>query len=472
MGLLDADGWAWASVKAAIWFVLIIIMLGYIPDRALYFTVNQTIEVGLLAWSPVNFCPAENRTLPCPAPVGAVLPWEPSPADLSLPAPRAHAAAGQLGTHLLLVGGTDGSAATTTTYVAELENGTFGPWSEGPALPEARTGASVAVIGTAAYLIGGADAAGKPTTTIWALPMDTETSALGSWAPVEGLALPEARAGAAAITVSDGLLVAGGRGPDGAPASTVWKATLDAQGGIGAFEAQAALLVPVADATLAQVGDYVWLYGGSGTAGPVGAVQRGTLGTPPTEETPAPNATPEPLGLLQWAIGDRYNLPVPRTGAAGFAANGALYVAGGSDAASPRREVYWTVPNGDGTLPGWKHLDETDLPAAGLEGGTPIVSGSSAFVIGGSTADGVLSSAVRANLAPAEPFFRAGLVGVVIPALRIEGEIGQQLSYLSAAGVGTVNFIILLLIGWASAHPEAVRGWIDRRRARRRGRAG
>ena len=46
MGLLDADGWAWAAVKAAIWFVVIILMLGYIPDRALYFTVNRTLDLG------------------------------------------------------------------------------------------------------------------------------------------------------------------------------------------------------------------------------------------------------------------------------------------------------------------------------------------------------------------------------------------------------------------------------------------
>lgn len=470
MGLLDADGWSWAAVKAAIWFVIIILLLGYIPDRALYFTVNRTLDLGLLAWSPVNFCPAENRSLPCPAPVGAVVPWEPSPADLSLPSPRTYAAVAQLGTRLLVVGGSDGSAATTTTYAAELKDGSFGSWEEGPALPDARAGASIAVIGTSAYLIGGADAEGNPTTTVWALTLDAETSGLGSWAPVEGVTLPEALAGAAALTVPDGLLVAGGRGSDGRPSAAVWKATVDAKGGLGGFEAQASLLVPVADATIAQVGDFVWLYGGSDAGGPVGAVQRGTLGTPPTTETPGPNAAVAPLQLLQWAVGDRYNLPEARTAAAGFAANGTLYAVGGSDGATPRRELFWTVPNGDGTLPGWKHLDATDLPEQGLEGGSAAVFGSSAFVIGGTTTDGVLSSAVRANLAPAEPFFQAGLVGLVIPALKIEGEIGQQLSYMSAAGVGTVNFIILLLIGWAYAHPDRVRGWIDRRRARRRGR--
>ena len=85
-GLFDADGWPWAIVKALFWFVVIIILLGYIPDRAYYFTVQRTVDVGLLAWSPVNFCPPENETLPCPAPAGATLPWQPRPAEIQLPA--------------------------------------------------------------------------------------------------------------------------------------------------------------------------------------------------------------------------------------------------------------------------------------------------------------------------------------------------------------------------------------------------
>ena len=470
MGLLDADGWAWAGVKAAIWFVLIILLLGYIPDRAYYFTVNRTIDVGLLAWSPVNFCPAENKTLPCPAPVGAVIPWEASPGELSLPEPRTHAAVAQLGTRLLVVGGSDGTAPTTTTYVAELDGGTFGSWTDGPALPEARSGASIVVIGSAAFLIGGSNADGEATDSVWTLPVDTETSQLGTWAQVEGITLPEARTGASAVAVSDGLVVVGGRGPDGAPTKTVWKANVDTQGALGALEAQAELFVAVADATIAQIGDYLWVYGGSGADGPVGAVQRGNLDVEPTPETPAPNATPAPLKVLQWGVADTYNLPAARTAAAGFAANGTLYVVGGDDGAGPRPEIYWTVPNGDGTLPGWKHLDETDLPS-GLEGASAIVSGSNVIVIGGETRDGTLASSVRANLAPQEPFFQVGLVGVVVPALQIGDEVGQQLGYLAAAGAGTGNFVILLLLGWAWAHPQRVRGWVERRRAGRRGRS-
>ena len=44
--------------------------------------------------------------------------------------------------------------------------------------------------------------------------------------------------------------------------------------------------------------------------------------------------------------------------------------------------------------------------------------------------------AARANLAPQPPFFQLGLVGATVPALKVSGEIGQQLGYLNAATAG------------------------------------
>ena len=84
------------------------------------------------------------------------------------------------------------------------------------------------------------------------------------------------------------------------------------------------------------------------------------------------------------------------------------------------------------------------------------------IIVGGETADGVVATRVRANTAPQTPFFQLGLVGATIPALKIEGEIGQQLGYLNAAGAGTVDFIILLLIGWGFAHKEQAKALIAR----------
>lgn len=473
-GALDPDGWTWAGLKAIFWFIVIILVLGYIPDRAYYFTVNKTIDLGILAWSPVNLCPAENHGLPCPAPAGAVIPWESSPAELALPAPRTAASAAQVATHLMYAGGSDGSAPATSVFVSEFKNGAFGPWATGPALPAARTEAGVAVLSGVAYLVGGAGPDGKPTNTVWSMKAD-ESGALTTWTPVAGVLLPEARAGASVVALSDGLLVVGGRGPDGKPTSSVWKATLDSKGALGALAEQPALLDPVADAGIALNGDYVWVFGGTDAKGPSGGLQRGHVGAPPaTGPSPAPGASaaPAPVGVLQWAVSNAANLPEARTGVAAFAANGTLYVVGGSDGQQPRRELYWAVPDASGNLAGgWHHLDTIDLPT-GIQAGSPVQSGSYVYVIGGTTESGPSTAAVRANLAPQPPFFQLGIAGLTVPALAIPGEIGQQLGYLVAAGVGTGNFVILCAVAWMYSNKPKVRAWWERRRARRRSREG
>jgi hypothetical protein len=89
----------------------------------------------------------------------------------------------------------------------------------------------------------------------------------------------------------------------------------------------------------------------------------------------------------------------------------------------------------------------------------------------GGTAAGVPTQGIaRANLAPPQPFFQLGLFYVVVPALGIGGEVGQQLSYLVAAGVGTANFVLLLFIGYLYNHPAKASALRDRFRNRRRGR--
>jgi hypothetical protein len=471
-GLLDADGWGWATVKAAFWFVVIIVMLAYIPDRAYYFTVNRTLDVGLLAWSPVNFCPAENKTLPCPAPLGAVVPWEPAPTEASLPAPRTHGVTAQLGTNLLFIGGTDGTTPVDSVYLATVKDNLFGRWGTGPTLPAPRSDVALASVSGTVYLLGGLGADGKPTDTVWSITADATSGALGDWTPVAGVTLPEARSGAAAIAVADGLVVLGGRDANGTPTATVWKSTLKSDGTLGPFEAQQPLAAAIAGATAVQVGDFLWVYGGTDANGPSGAVQRGSLGTgiPVVPgATAVPNATPAPQKVLQWAVSNGANLPAARADATGFSANGVMYLVGGNDGTADRSEVYWTIPDAKGNLDGWKHLEQTDLPAGGLSGAAMALAGPHAFLVGGHTTAGLLSSVTWANLAPQAPFFQLGLVGAVVPALQINGEIGQQLGYLNAAGAGTLDFIILLAIGWGFAHKAQVRAWVDRRRARRRG---
>ena len=92
----------------------------------------------------------------------------------------------------------------------------------------------------------------------------------------------------------------------------------------------------------------------------------------------------------------------------------------------------------------------------------PVISGPNAVIVGGTTSEGVVGTSYRANIAPQAPFFRLGLVGVTVPGLTIGGEIGQQLGYLNAAGVGTLNFVILIFVGWAYAHKAQARALFAR----------
>lgn len=491
-GLFDPDGWGWATTKATFWLLVLIMVLGYVPDRAYYFVVSRTLELGILGWSPVNLCPPENgAAMPCPAPAGAVVPWQSSPAGAALPEARTGGTAAQLGTNLLYIGGTDGSAPTSTTYVATIENGNFGGWTEGPALPEARADAAIAILSGTAYLIGGTGPDGEPTTTVWSIGLDPDSGALGTWSevggdpeadpPVPGLALPEARSGAGVVAVTDGIVVAGGRGPGNAPVATVWKSTLDNQGALGEFKPQSDLFRPVADATMVLEGTFLWLYGGSDAAGATASVQRAQFGSASTADqddhgAAAPTATPAASGeagekVGQWAVQDAANLPGPRTGAAGWAANGAIYLAGGTDGTSAKRELYWALPDADGNLrDGWHHLDATDLPNAVVDG-APVVSGATVFILGGTVDGSPTTGSMRASLAPQEPFFRLGIAGVVIPALQLGGEIGQQLGYLAAAGVGTGNFVLLVALGWAFNNRRKIADWRERRRIAKEARA-
>jgi hypothetical protein len=169
--------------------------------------------------------------------------------------------------------------------------------------------------------------------------------------------------------------------------------------------------------------------------------------------------------------GGTTDLPAPRTDLVGFAANGALYAVGGSDGTAPTGTLYWTTPNSVGDIPEWKHLDASDLPASGNAGGAPIALGPDVIIVGGTTRDGVLAASVRANIAPEAPFFQLGLVGATVPALKIDGEIGQQLGYLNANTVGIVDFAIFVIIGWAFAHKEQIKAWRERRKRERELRA-
>ncbi|MGH2512971.1 MAG: hypothetical protein ACRDGQ_09815, partial [Candidatus Limnocylindrales bacterium] len=318
------------------------------------------------------------------------------------------------------------------------------------------------------YVIGGAGADGKPTSTVYVSTQDAGTGAFGAYTEDTALALPAARTSATVIAAPDGLIVLGGS--DGSsPTTTVWKATSDSTGKLGTWTAQAPMPQPRSEADGSLIGSNLFVYGGRDVSGPTTVVLRGSTGTAAVA-SPAPSGATGAVQVQAWATGlGVTNLPAARTKAVGFTSNGVLYLVGGSDGTASKTEVYWTTPDASGNINGWQHLSQTDLPTSsgGLAGSAGIASGSDAFLVGGTSSGKVIAGSVRADLAPQPPFFALGLLGATIPAMKIAGDIGQQLGYLSAAGAGTLDFILLIVIGWAFAHKDKTRAFFARLRGRR-----
>jgi hypothetical protein len=469
-GLLDADGWAWATLKATFWFVFIIFVLGYVPDRAYYFTVSPTIDLGFNAISPINLCPTGNENLPCPAPAGAVVPWQPNPTELSLPQGRTGAGTFASGTSIYLIGGSTGGVATTSVLTTTVADGSLAPWQEGPALPDARSNAVVVTLVGVPYVIGGSDASGNPTSTVFRGKVTQ--GALTGWED-SGVSLPVPLTDASGSIAGTTIYVFGGRTSDGGLSAATYSASIPpGKVKLDPFREMTEIPLPEARAGASAIGAGISVYvlGGEGPNGVTNSVFY--LGFDSKGAPTINHATGSPFG---WGVSANQSasaaLPEPRQHATGYGNGGALYVIGGEDANGQKVATnYWTVPNAqNGTIASWSHLDATDLPEPRALAASAI-SGSTVFLMGGTGANNEdLNSVVRANLAPQPAFFRLGLFGVTVPALSIKGEIGQQLGYIVAAGAGTGGLITLILIGWAFSHrPQTFRffQWISRGRFR------
>ncbi len=470
-GLLDADGWGWATVKATFWFLLIIFLLAYVPDRGYYLTVAPTVDLGFNAISPVNWCPAENKTLPCPAPAGAVIPWEESPANLALPAGRAGAGSFSSGEVIYVVGGRTPTGATPSVLTSTVFNGNLTEWKEAAALPEPRSDAAVVTLGGVPYVIGGSDASGAPTSTVFRGVL--KSGLLTGWETATDIALPVAMTDLSGASTGAGLYIFGGRTADGLSAKTYLSPlTTGTAPKLQVWRELTELPLPEArtEATAVNAGGAVYVLGGQGPAGATNSVYYlafDTHGMPKID-----NNSGRPFG---WGVSVGQSasaaLPAPRYGHTSFTNSGTIFVIGGYDenGAAVNTDI-WTVPSAtDGTIAQWRQLDVTNLPAPRAEGAAALV-GQHVFVIGGTSGSTALeTSTVRADVAPRLPFFRLGLFGITIPALSIKGEIGQQLGYIVAGSAALGNFVILVAIGYMYSHKKdtyRLFKWISRGRFR------
>ncbi len=386
------------------------------------------------------------------------------PAGARTPAARTDAAIVAAGLETLLVGGSDGKAAQDSVFATVIRtDGNIDGWTAGrrPARAAGRRGRRL-LRRRRAFIIGGARCSRSADRHCLQGHAGRGHRKITSWAVFDDLKLPAPRADATAVVTGDGILLVGGRDADG-PVASVWQAPLkSATGALQPWRELAAMPNVRAGATAVVLGSNLFVYGGVDAAGPTPEVLRGEIGL--VEGDPIQT-------LTGWfapteASAGEVNLPVARLGAMGFVSNGILYYVGGEGGAG---ELYWSIPDADGNLTGWKTLAQSALPAdLQLADAAPVVSGSHAFLVGGTAAGVPTQGVARASLAPPQPFFQLGLFYVVLPALGIGGEVGQQLSYLVAAGVGTANFVLLILIGYLYNHPAKAAALRDRFRNRRR----
>ena len=156
-GLFDADGWSWASVKAIFWFVVMIMLLGYLPDRAYYFTVQQTVDLGPAALVADQLLPAGQRDAALPraerrdAAVASVAARDPAPGR----AHRRRRRGGRARLPLRRRQRRQGRHGRTCTSASAVGSGNLDVWKAAPSLPEARSAAAGVVIGNTLYVIGG-----------------------------------------------------------------------------------------------------------------------------------------------------------------------------------------------------------------------------------------------------------------------------------------------------------------------------
>ena len=189
------------------------------------------------------------------------------PTTFTMPAKRFHSGAVIANGFVYVIGGNDGTSATSTVFRAKISRtGELGAWTTLDALPGPRSHQAAFVQDGAIYLVAGiaGDPAGdaQPLHDVLRATVNKDGS-LGAWQVVSQL---DAKFTTQATAVHDGFLyVIGGVADDDKVNDRVLRAALQKDGSLGAWESTAATL-PAARAQVHQVPvlrDHLYSIGGS-----------------------------------------------------------------------------------------------------------------------------------------------------------------------------------------------------------------
>jgi hypothetical protein len=275
--------------------------------------------------------------------------------------------------YVFTVGGADATnTAVTTTYRSQVQaSGALGAWTAMTVLPAARAYHTV-VAATAytapldtttaaayVYAIGGVDATGQAVTSVYVTKIAPDGS-VGAWQTTT--ALPVALHSAAGAVFRGYVYLVGGAGTTNAPVATSYRALVNADGTLGAWETLAALPQPTAYLSLAQFGPYLYAVGGD--AGTTTAVLNTSTGTESANVYQATiNLRDGTLTSAGWAA--QGPMTKARSKHSTLAAGGALLTSSGvyGGAAGSSENSYATL-NSTGTLSSWQGATGTNTIAA------------------------------------------------------------------------------------------------------------
>lgn len=270
---------------------------------------------------------------------GEVGPWQQSAA---LTGTRAGAATIATGGYMYAAGGVTGSTTLNDVIYTKLNaDGTTGSWTATASLPAPRRDASITTSNGYLYVVGGYDGS-SAVSTVYAAKINIDGT-IGSWSTVR--ALPSASSGGSAIAVNGYLYTMGGTtngAANGASLETHY-AKIYSDGSLSTWTRSTDLVYYRMGATAAASNGYMYVMGGANNAGtPVQSVFYAKINTDGS------------FGV--WTAAPNY-LPATRYAAGSVAANGYLYVIGGSTdttTANSQSTVYYAPVRADGTTGVWQ----------------------------------------------------------------------------------------------------------------------
>ncbi len=134
--------------------------------------------------------------------------------------------------YLYAVGGFTNSATATTYYAQINGNGTIGAWNTTTSLPAARYGAATVTNNGYVYILGGADSSHSATTTVYYATLNSNGT-IGAWQT--GTALTQSLRFAQAVMHDGYLYVMGGNGGGNTSLNTIYYATPNSNGSLGSW---------------------------------------------------------------------------------------------------------------------------------------------------------------------------------------------------------------------------------------------